>query len=293
MAFIVSNESLTAIDWFPYRKINEKLSKHGDHQYNDILRAYYDPLYKLNVECDILPINSSRINDYKLLIVPMLYSATNDELNLLNKYVENGGNILYTFRSGSSDENVKVRTNIQPAILSKSIGAEYKQVVGPEYDTENLIINGQKGLHNLIKQPVKYWMELLEPISANILAKYEHPYWKKYAAITENKYGKGTAFYVGTYLNEESIFQLYKYILKSIGLWSLRQEQRFPIINKILYNHNRKIKLDFYFNYSNNKINVRYSSNKEGVSLFNGNTVVKNKFFLLQPWSLEIFVINN
>ncbi|MBA1435288.1 beta-galactosidase, partial [Bombilactobacillus bombi] len=61
VAIIVSNQSLTAIDWFPYRKINDSLKKHGDHQYNDVLRSYYDSLYRLNIEVDILPIDDKRI----------------------------------------------------------------------------------------------------------------------------------------------------------------------------------------------------------------------------------------
>ena len=40
------------------------------------------------------------------------------------------------------------------------------------------------------------WIELLLPTSATVLAWYDHPYWGKYVAVTQNSFGKGTATYI-------------------------------------------------------------------------------------------------
>lgn len=63
MALLVSHNCLSAIDWFPYK--GRLFDKTEEHQYNDIIRAYYDELYKLNVEVDIIELgtkNSITIN---------------------------------------------------------------------------------------------------------------------------------------------------------------------------------------------------------------------------------------
>ncbi|MEE6678465.1 beta-galactosidase [Limosilactobacillus fermentum] len=293
VAFIVSNQALTAVDWFPYKDTAFDLT--SQHQYNDVLRSYYDPLYKLNVEADILQVGDKRIDvaNYDFLIVPMLYAATDSELAQLNQFVEQGGTILYSFRSGFTNQDVKVRTDTQPAMISKSVGAEYELFVEPDKNyavdkpSQAMTISGTDGLNSIKQEPVKYWAELLTPTTGKPLATYDHPYWGKYAAITENTFGKGRAYYVGTYANEATISELYSYILKKIGLWSSRQLQTFPIINKQLIESDGSV-LDFYFNYSNNKQKVIFNSDK-GIDINQHTEVHKDSKFELEPWTVRIF----
>ena len=64
----------------------------------------------MNVEADILsPDSTQKLDDYKLIVVPALYAASDAEIARLNDYAKRGGHLLYTFKSGFSDENTKVR----------------------------------------------------------------------------------------------------------------------------------------------------------------------------------------
>ena len=286
VAFLVSNNSLTAMDFFPYKgSLFEE--KSGNHQYNDVFRAYYDALYKLNVEVDILDVEDERIDQYRLLIVPSLYAVAEKTLEKLNRFIRNGGNVLYAFRSGFSNEDVKVYTQTQPAIISEACGVEYQLFVEPK----NVTISGTEQLPSIQQEKVFYWMELLNPTTAKVLAKYDHPYWGAYAAITENSYGKGHAYYVGAYINEATICSLYKYILQALKLESCRQKNKFPVINKTLLSKNGKL-LDFYMNYSNESNKVEFSSAK-GVSVFTEKKALRGETFDLKPWDLQIFIVEN
>src|SRR5690625_5230193 len=71
VAILVSNESLTALEWFP-------LNFDRDKNYNDIVRWLYDPLYKMNVECDMIHPECEDLEQYKLIVVPALYSASEE-----------------------------------------------------------------------------------------------------------------------------------------------------------------------------------------------------------------------
>ncbi|AYM01754.1 beta-galactosidase [Levilactobacillus yiduensis] len=295
VAFIVSNQALSSIDWFPYK--NTAFDRTNEHQYNDVLRSYYDALYKLNVEADILEVSDERINNdnYDLLVVPMLYSVSDDQLAQLNEFTKQGGTVLYSFRSGFTNQNVKVRTDVQPAKISTAVGAEYELFVEPDRNfsvdkpENNMTISGQGELVSLQDQPVKYWAELLTPTTGKTLATYNHPYWGKYAAITENVFGKGQAFYVGTYLNEKSLMILYRHVLKQSGLWSDRQQQEFPIINKQLITQEGTV-LDFYFNYSNEERQATFES-QAGTEIYESLQCVKNEQFNLAPWTVKVFEI--
>ncbi|HZH63206.1 MAG TPA: alpha-amylase family protein, partial [Metabacillus sp.] len=56
-AILVSNESLTGLNWFKFKYDSEV-------NYNDIVRLIYDEFYKLNVEVDILHPGSENLDDY-------------------------------------------------------------------------------------------------------------------------------------------------------------------------------------------------------------------------------------
>ena len=109
VALLLSNESLTALDWFPIRE-NEDGSK---FRYNDVVRYIYDALYEINVECDILWPESEELSDYDLLILPALYTADEKLLLRIADYVEQGGHLLATFKTAFTNENVKVYCNIK------------------------------------------------------------------------------------------------------------------------------------------------------------------------------------
>lgn len=282
IAILISNNSLSAIDWFPYK--GNTFDRTKEHQYNDIIRSYYDELYKLNVEVDFISDNSSNFNNYKLIIAPMLYAVSDKLLNTLNNYVFNGGVVLYSFRSGFSNQYAKVRTCVQPGIISKACGVEYSLFVEPS----NVSINGTGNLDSISKEPISYWMELLTPTTGKVLAYYNHQHWGKYAAITENTYGKGKAYYVGTYLNSNSLQKLLSYILKENNLWTDRQNQVFPIINKCLKT-TTGFNIEFYFNYSNKNQSVIFKGNN-GHSLLTNKKLTSGQTFILSPWNLDIFI---
>ena len=111
VAVLVSNEALTALKWFG---IEATAADHGKTTYNDVVRWIYDVLCKMNVECDFLFPESEGFERYKIIVVPTLYCAPDELLERLNRYVENGGTLIATFKTAFEDENVKVRHEVQP-----------------------------------------------------------------------------------------------------------------------------------------------------------------------------------
>ena len=94
-AILVSNEALTALKWFG---IEATAAGSGNIFYNDVVRWIYDVLYKMNMECDFLWPESENFGQYKMIVVPALYAAPDALLEKLNRYAENGGTLIATFR---------------------------------------------------------------------------------------------------------------------------------------------------------------------------------------------------
>ncbi|MDO9257827.1 MAG: beta-galactosidase [Bacteroidales bacterium] len=275
VAILFSNEALTAFNQFKFGWG----SKVG---YNDILRGMYDALYRMNVGVDFVDPSSTNIEDYKLIIVPALYAAPDSLLERLNLFVENGGHIVYTFKSGFSDQNVKVRTSRQPGIISEACGITYSQFTVPQ----NVSLKGDPFQVGSDNNKVNTWMELIVPTTAKVLAYYDHPVWGKYAAITQNSYGKGTATYIGCMTSSSVIEKILAGEVKNAGLWGDAQKLYFPIITKEGVNEQGKT-VHYLFNYSSAPANVNYTF-KSGRELLLNKEVNKNSIVALEPWGVSI-----
>ncbi|WP_338786939.1 beta-galactosidase [Metabacillus sp. FJAT-53654] len=275
-AILVSNESLTGVSWF-------KFNQRSELNYNDILRLIYDELYKLNVECDIIHPETENLEDYSLIIVPCLYVASDQLLDRLNQYVDKGGHAVFTFKSGFTDENIKVRTTNQPGIIEKVCGVQYQMFIEPKHVQ---LAENPYGVDES-KNEVHTWMELLTPTTAETFAKYDHPAWGEYAAITGNECGDGYATYIGCIVSSEVMSGILAQALKRASIWETEQEIRFPIIIKSGVNdEGRKIK--FIFNYSADIEMIRYPF-EESEELLSEKHYKQGETITLNPWSFMIF----
>jgi len=121
----VSNKALTAFNAF-------KFGWTSTATYNDVLRPFYDALYRMNEEVDFVDPSTKDLSRYKLIVVPALYAASDAEIERLNNFAKAGGHLVYPFKSGFSDENVKVRSTTQPSLIAEAAGVHYSQFTIPE-----------------------------------------------------------------------------------------------------------------------------------------------------------------
>jgi len=277
-AILVSNEALTAMDWFQLPG--------GRTSYNDIVRLMYDRLYEMNIGCDVLYPESDGFEQYDLIAVPALYAASDELLSRLNEYVKNGGNIVYTFKSGFTNEHIKVRSDVQPAIIGEACGIRYSQFV----EANDVSLKGDPFGVGAEHNSVNVWMELLVPTTANVLAYYDHPHWGSYAAITENQYGQGTATYVGCLPSAEVMGKVLERACRAAGLWGLDQELQYPIIVKSGVNEAGRT-IRYYFNYSDKPVSISYPYG-EGTELLTDQVIQTREQIKLERWGVAIVEVN-
>jgi beta-galactosidase len=259
VAILFSNEALTAFNQFRPERVN----------YNDVLRPIYDGLFRMNAGVDFIDPSSTGIENYKLLIVSALYSAADSLLQRLNHFVKSGGHIVYTFKSGFSDQNVKVRSSRQPGIIDEACGISYNQFTIPH----NVFLKGELFPGNSDTNKINTWMELITPTTANVLASYNHPVWGKYAAITQNNYGKGLVTYIGCMTSTGVTEKVLVNAVKQADLWTEAQNLSFPVITKQGINEQGKT-IRYLFNYSARPVTIIYSFGN-GQELLNGEIVNK------------------
>lgn len=186
----------------------------------------YDQLYKMNVECDFLWPESENLEDYDLLVVPALYAASEELLDKINRYVEKGGHLFATFKTAFANENLKVYSDCQPHILNQCLGIAYSHFTIPK----NVKLTCEK--FSCENNEVKNFMELIVPEGAQVLASYDHYNWKKYGAVTRNQYGKGSATYLGCWVNDKTLREILIDTIEEAGIERKNLKTEFPVIIK-------------------------------------------------------------
>lgn len=205
VAVLVSNASLTGLAWFPMAA--------GNAAYNDILMQYYGALYRRNHECDILfPQNAAqKMGDYDLVVIPALYAAPEELLSAIDTYVQNGGCVAASFRTGFADDNLKVYDDSAPHLLDRTFGISYSHFTVPEDLTlasDDPALFGEK---------IETFLELLHPEGARVLASVKDSPFGEAAAVTENARGKGKAWYIGCGLSDKALEELLDGIARGAG----------------------------------------------------------------------------
>lgn len=268
---------MTALKWFG---IEADACGHGQTEYNDIVRWVYDTLFHMNIECDFIWPESENLDDYKIIVVPALYAATDTLLEKLCQYVENGGHLAVTFKTGFANENLKVSHEVQPRILRRCLGIKYHQFTLPGCVT----LSGRVA-EEVPDAYARVFMELLIPDGAEVLASYSHCNWKEYAAITRYRYKKGSAVYIGCMTSESVLANVFDLLMEDAGM-----EQKTGNISGITVRNATNEAghaIHFYFNYSSRECTVPYNY-EGGTELLTDVYVKANSYMTIGSWNVKI-----
>lgn len=270
VAVLVSNEALTALEWFPI---------HGNAlSYNDVLRSVYDRLYEMNVECDIVWPETEDFSAYDLLVIPALYAAPETLLRRIDEYVKQGGHLFATFKTAFADEYVKVYADEHPHILSRCLGVSYSHFTYPK----DVWLTSHT--YTCPKNTVMHFMELLEPGTAQVLASYGHCSWKRYAAVTRNRYGDGCATYLGCGVAPGMMREILRDTLETAGI--AVGETAFPVIIRRGVNDLGR-EIAYYLNYSAEYQAAVYQG-PASVELLTGERIHSGDEMEIGPWDLKL-----
>lgn len=215
VAIMVSNESLTALDWF---LIEAGFPFGGNLKYNDVVRNVYDALFELNVECDFVPSDApaERLAKYEMIVTPALYCTSQETTDRLRTFVENGGHLVSTMRSFVSDDEVTVWADRAPHNLTDVFGMTYSQFTRPN---GHVSVEFAGALAETASTDAQSLIELLNAdADTEVLASYGHYAWKDYAAVTRHAFGKGDAEWIATLLDADSIRAVMREAVEHAGV---------------------------------------------------------------------------
>lgn len=162
-----------------------------DVGHDERIRAYYERLWRDGITVDFaLP--SHDLSGYKLVIAPAQYLLSTTDAANLTAYVENGGTLVVSFFSAVVDEHDAVHAGGFAAPLEPALGLTVE---------EHLPLRAGDGAAIEmagVAYPADVWQEDLALTTADVRAVYRGGPADGEAAVTRNRHGAGTGWYVST-----------------------------------------------------------------------------------------------
>ena len=179
--------------------------------YRRHVQDIYRGLWRHNVAVDMVH-PAADLSDYKLVIAPAFYVLPEGVAENLKQFAGKGGTVLLTARTGVKDGANAVVEQKLPGLLAEMAGvtvAEYDS--RPSWTSNPLEVEGNALAGQTLSSTV--WADVLEPTTAEVVARYTQEYYAGSPAITLNQYGAGQVIYAGT-LGDRELFA-------SLGGWLL------------------------------------------------------------------------
>jgi beta-galactosidase len=186
------------------------------------------------------------------------------------------------FKSGFCNPYNGVRPVVMPGLLREAAGFYYQEfssinrlkIKSPFMSTDSTNCYAEK------------WAEMIIPEKTTVLVSYHHPFFGKYAAVTQNHFGKGELTYQGTMLSDTMQTKLIKSVVENVGLTKETHGVVFPIVVKNGRNDFNK-EIHYFLNYSGIEKSVMYGYNR-GTNLFTKSELNPGNAIVLKPWDVAI-----
>jgi beta-galactosidase len=190
-----------------------------DRAYQGLFEPFYRGAFDAGLQARILhaaQLTEDRLRDYPVLVVPGLYIADDETLDLLRNYALAGGHLILGPRTGYADGEARARGDRMPARLAGAAGVwyeEFSNLSGPVEVTSDVLTLPPGAA-------ATRWIDGLHPDGATVLARYEHPHFARWAAATTHPAGEGRITYCGTVPGDSLAQAVLRWACGRRGAWS-------------------------------------------------------------------------
>lgn len=168
----------------------------------------FEPLLKDNVDVAIIKLSYEDLSRYRLIILPGMYLLDQASTEAVRQFVAGGGTVVMTAQSAKVGDNNQWHNTPLPGQLTDVFGLRTNEF----YDAAGtLTLGGEE-----IKGTVEHY-EVLEPASAQVLARFTNLEGTP-PAITVNRFGKGSAYYVATPAQPQIMRPLLRQLRAELGI---------------------------------------------------------------------------
>ncbi len=196
-------------DWENWWVLENTSGPIKDKLYRETVYKHYAAFWDRNIPVAVIGTDAN-LDDYKVVIAPMLYSVRNEWGAKVADYVRRGGCLVTTCLSGWVDENALAHEGGYPGPLREVAGVWIEEMDALYPGDTNRIIMKQpfgpcRGEYDCMRL-----CDSLHTETASVLATYGEDFYARQPAVTENRLGEGACYYIGTDPEAEFLEHFYR-----------------------------------------------------------------------------------
>lgn len=213
----INAKAAIMFDWENWNAIELTSGPSVDLKYLPQIIKYHAAFYNNNIAVDIVH-PSFDLSKYDIVVAPTLYMLRKNDAENIKNYVYNGGTFITTFFSGIVDENDLATMKGYPGELREVTGVWAEEIDALFPDEKNGIIfkNNLEGFDE--EYDCSLLCDIIHAESAEVLAVYRNNFYKDTPVVTRNSYGKGTAYYIGSFPEQRFVDDLISYLCLEKGI---------------------------------------------------------------------------
>ncbi len=242
--------------------------------YLEQLQLFHKALLSLGVGADIINWSES-LEGYRIVIAPTLFICNETVTRNLYAFVESGGILILTNRTGVKDINNICVIEQLPGVFKECAG-----IVVEEYDPIGECTHTVKDSKGKVYE-CREWCDIIKPTTAETIATYDDDFFAGKAAVTVNSYKSGKTYYLGTVLNSD----YYYYLMTSV-----LEENQIEYYNNLSYGLEISVRSnsngEYLFVFNNSNENKTFEARTDCVSILNEG--IKGKKVDLEPFGVEV-----
>lgn len=231
VAILWSNDSRFALEFFPPLATAD--GRPDRTSYQRIVDAFHRGVVDAGAQSRIVHVAQAHdlgatelASRFPVLVAPALYAASDADLDLLRDYAAAGGHLVVGIRTGYGDEEARARVEVAPARLAEAAGVHYDEFSNLRLD---LAVAAVAPFEASGGATARLWADGLIVDGADVLARYEHPRFGDFPAVTTNTHGSGRVTVVGTVPSPELAADLVRWAVPSPIADGLAADRALPV----------------------------------------------------------------
>ena len=165
------------------------------------------------VDVDVIA-SDEPLDDYDVVVAPMLYMLRDGAAESLAAFVKRGGQLLSTYFTGYVDKD-------QLCILGGFPGnglADVFGIISEEIDTLYPSDRNSVSFTDGSSCELRDYAEILRVGTADVLGTYDSDFYAGNAAVTVNSYGEGKAYYVAARIDYSKLGEIMEQMMVNAGI---------------------------------------------------------------------------
>lgn len=192
----------------------------GGSVYERICKDHYFQLWRRGIAADIVDMDAD-FSGYRLVIAPMLYMVREGVGEKISSFVEDGGTLISTYWSGIVNEDDLCFLGGFPGPLRKVLGIWAEEIDALYPGETNMVVPEPGNELGLVSNyEARELCDLIHAEDASVLAAYGSDFYRGRPALTVNKFGKGSAYYLASRNSEQFLDDFYGSVCSGLGLSS-------------------------------------------------------------------------